>query len=241
MKNGDIIVIDSVRELLDDKQQTVIGRVITDKAGNETKIKKGQGGKLAERWEWLDGASGKAIKLTVGEFKGYPYVAGFEVVEDVFVAQATEKVQAQAKGTREDSIEAQTSQKGGIEVLKALIDMGKLNEAELEECMEYAMASVRWGMGRVNLPSVIVTKIEEANFETNKADKGNQETQSKPTARQDSGEPKTVGEFLTWLTNHDIKAPRAWLEVEYKVSNTEVLTIEKCSELYKTIQKDKGW
>jgi len=40
MENGDIIVIDNVRELLDN-QLEVIDRVITDKAGNEIKIKKG--------------------------------------------------------------------------------------------------------------------------------------------------------------------------------------------------------
>ncbi len=231
MIDGEIIVIESTKELLDDKGN-VVGKVITDKAGAETKIKKGQGGKLESRWEWLDGEGiGKAIKLTVKEFKppnsdkSYPFVADFTIVKDAFVAQAAEKVQSQTKVERNDSIESQTSQKGGIEVLKALIDMGKLNEAELGECAEYAMAAVRWGTARINLPSVIIQKIEGAKIIT----------------KQDSEAPKTAGELFNWMMecNPEIKAPRLWVQVEYGVTPNEELTEKKIEELYTKIKKDK--
>ncbi len=231
MKNGDIIVIDSVRELLDDKQQEV-GRIITDKAGNETKVKKGQGGKLAERWEWLEGEGiGKAIKLTVGEFKGYPYVADFTVVKDEFVAQAAEKVQTQVKVDRNDSIEAQVAFKGMVELLIA----DKLDEDETN-------ATISWAMVRLDLPSKIMITIEGAKGETTKDTKDNQKTQGEPTDRQDGGEEtERVSGFLKYLENHDIKDTRLFLKVEYHIPEDEKLTEKKCEELYKQIRKDKQW
>ena len=236
MQNGDIIVIESVRELLDDKEQ-VVGRVITDKAGNETKIKKGQGGKLQERWEWLDENTGKAIKLTVRDFKppnsdrAYPFVADFTVVKDEFVAQAAEKVQTQAKTDRNDSIERQVAIKEvGLDWRE-----GKRKDNDI-----LVVTREAWLIDAMN--------YKEAKGEATKTDNKTTDQQQgeERTIGQNSGEalevqPKTVGEFLTYLAQHGIKSPRVFLDAEYKVSDKEVLTLKKCQELYKEIKKDKGW
>jgi len=239
MLEGNIIVIDKVE---DDSYDGKEFKKVTDKAGNKFNVKSGRGGALKEKWPLLQ--EGIAIKLQVGEFNGKPFVKDFTVVKDEFVAQAATEVQKKVKVDKEESIEAQVGQKGGIEVLKTLIDMGKLNEEELQECAEYAMASVRWGMGRVNLPSVIVTKIEEATIETNKAGKSSQETQTEPVDRQDGGEAtdeERVNGFLKYLENHGIKDAKVFLSAEYGIDPAETLTPKKCEALYKTIKKDKKW
>lgn len=245
----EIIVIDKIEEAEDNKGKTYLK--ITDKAGVTRNFKEGRSNLLTNKGHLLE--EGKAIKLHFADYKApggqvFPFVKDFESVEDAFVAQATTKVQAQTKDSREDSIESQVGQKGGIEVLKVLIEQALLTNEEIQKCKEYAMSSVDWGMGRINLPSVIVDKIKEAKSENkDTAETSNQQPGEERAPGQaseealglESEEPKTVGEFLTWLKDHDIKAPRAWLEVEYKVSHGEVLTIEKCQELYAKIKKDK--
>lgn len=96
------------------------------------------------------------------------------------------------------------------------------------------------------------TGKKEAKGETNKTNTEATDRQQgkERTPGQDSGgalevlpEKMTAGELFSWIISKDktIKAPRVWLEVEYKVSHEEVLTIEKCHELYRQIRKDKGW
>ena len=221
MKTGDILVIDSVRELLDDKDN-VVGRIITDKAGAETRIKKGQGGKLESRWEWLDGEGiGKAIKLTVKEFKppnsdkSFPFVADFTIVKDEMVAQATERVQSQSKVERNDSIESQVAFKGMVELIATGIVKNSTKEYK---------ATIEWAMSRLHSVAQIMAEVEKAKVTTD-----NQE--------QDSEAPKTAGEFLNWIMKRDpsIKAPRVWLQAEYKVTDKEILTAERIKELYDKI------
>lgn len=235
MKDGDIIVIDSVKELWDDKQQAVVGRIITDKVGNETKVKKGKGGKLEERWGWLDSDGiGKAIKLKVELFKDkYPFVADFEVVKDILVAQATEKAQTQAKDSREDSIEAQVAFKGMVELLIA----DKLTKEEVK-------ATIRWAMERINLPTVIVTKIEEAKSETRKDKTDNQPETGQPSREALELLPEEIERvegFLKYLEEHGKKDPRLWLDVEYGIPQDTMLTPKKCEILYKTIKTKEKW
>ena len=229
MENGDIIVIDNVRELLDN-QLEVVGRVITDKAGNEIKIKKGQGGKLQDRWDWLDNDGiGQAIKLKVELYKGkYPYVADFEVVKDEFVKQAAEKVQKQIKGEHIDSIETQVSQKGGIEVLKVLIEQALLTNQEMERCRDYAMASIDWAMGRLTLPVEIVSVIEKS---------------TQPAEGRGKPEIKTAGQLFQWIRTKDptINAPRDWVNLKFGVKPKEILTEERVKELYEAIKIGMGW
>ena len=240
IKDGDIVVIDRVE---DDSYDGKDFKKVTDKAGNKFNVKSGRGGALKEKWPLLQ--EGVAIKLQVGEYNDRPFVKDFAVVKDEFVAKAATVAQTQVKTDRNDSIEAQVGQKGGIEVLKCLIEMSILNETELQECTEYAMASVRWGMGRVDLPSVIVAKIEEAKGETKKS---SPKAQTKPPDKQDSGgatdgEPENAGALLNWIMSKDpsIKAPRLWIQTGYGITDKEILTTEKCGELYNQIKADKEW
>ena len=220
MENGDIIVIDNVRELLDN-QLEVIGRVITDKAGNEIKIKKGQGGKLQDRWDWLDNDGiGQAIKLKVELYKGkYPYVADFEVVKDEFVKQATEKIQKQTGQDREDSIESQVAFKGMIELIVAGII--KLDSKE-------GRTTIDWALGRLNLPVEIVSVIEKA---------------TQPAEGRGESEIKTAGQLFQWIRTKDptINAPRDWVNLKFGVKPQEILTEERVKELYEAIKIGMGW
>jgi len=217
MENGDIIVIDNVRELLDN-QLEVIGRVITDKAGNEIKIKKGQGGKLQDRWDWLDNDGiGQAIKLKVELYKGkYPYVADFEVVKDEFVKQAAEKIQKQTD--REDSIESQVAFKGMIELLVAGIIKPDSTEGR---------TTIDWALGRLNPAVEIVSVIEK----------------STPKVAIVEEEPQNAKELLNWIISKDpsIKMPRTWLNENFAVDSKTVLNPEKVKELYEAIKIGMGW
>jgi len=219
MENGDIIVIDNVRELLDN-QLEVIGRVITDKAGNEIKIKKGQGGKLQDRWDWLDNDGiGQAIKLKVELYKGkYPYVADFEVVKDEFVKQAAEKVQKQTGQDREDSIESQVAFKGMIELLVA----GIIKPDSIE-----GRTTIDWALGRLNPAVEIVSVIEKAT----------------PKIAIVEEEPKNAKELLNWIVSKDpsIKMPRTWLNENFAVDSKTILNPEKVKELYEAIKIGMGW
>ena len=220
MENGDIIVIDNVRELLDN-QLEVVGRVITDKAGNEIKIKKGQGGKLQDRWDWLDNDGiGQAIKLKVELYKGkYPYVADFEVVKDEFVKQAAEKVQKQTGQDREDSIESQVAFKGMIELLVAGIIKPDSTEGR---------TTIDWALGRLNLPVEIVSVIEKA---------------TQPAEGRGEPEIKTAGQLFQWIRTKDptINAPRDWVNLKFGVKPKEILTEERVKELYEAIKIGMGW
>ena len=220
MENGDIIVIDNVRELLDN-QLEVVGRVITDKAGNEIKIKKGQGGKLQDRWDWLDNDGiGQAIKLKVELYKGkYPYVADFEVVKDEFVKQAAEKVQKQTGQDREDSIESQVAFKGMIELLVAGIIKPDSTEGR---------TTIDWALGRLNPAVEIVSVIEKA---------------TQPAEGRGEPEIKTAGQLFQWIRTKDptINAPRDWVNLKFGVKPQEILTEERVKELYEAIKIGMGW
>lgn len=225
MKTGDIIVIDKV---VDDSYDGKEYKKVTDKAGNTFNIKQGRGGKLKDKWSLLE--EGAAIELTIGEYNNKSFVSDFTVVKDEFKKQAAEKVQAQVETERNDSIEAQVAFKGMVELIATGIV--KTNTDEYK-------ATIRWAMGRMCLPTVIMNKIEEVKSETTKDTSDNQEAQEKPATGQDSGEyPKTTGEFLDWIMKRDpnIKAPRLWLQAEHGVTGNEILTMKRIRELYDKIK-----
>ena len=237
-----IIIIDSIEEAEDNKGKTYLK--ITDKAGVTRNFKEGRSNLLTNKGHLLQ--EGVAIKLHFQDYKTpdgnvFPFVKDFESVKDEFVKQATEKVQGQAKDSRDDSIESQVAFKGMIELIAT--GMVKTGTREYN-------ATLEWGMSRLHSVAQIVAKIEEVKGEITKSSKDskvdNKSQDEGEGAGQDSNEveptePKTVGEFLTWLTSNGIKAPRTWLEVEYNVGNKEVLTIERCCKLYVAIKKDKRW
>lgn len=86
-----ILVLDKVENLVDDKGN-VIGRLVTDKAGNQLKVKKGKGGVAEKKWQQLDEGIDKAFSFKMGTYKDHPFVEDFEEVKDVFVAEAAKKV-----------------------------------------------------------------------------------------------------------------------------------------------------
>lgn len=92
-----IMVLDRVEDLLDDGGN-VIGRLVTDKGGNELKVKKGQGGKLESRWDELDNGIGKAFEFIMKMFKppgkteSYPFVADFKEVKDELAIKTAQRV-----------------------------------------------------------------------------------------------------------------------------------------------------
>ena len=224
MQNGDIIVIDRVE---DDSYDGKDYKKVTDKAGATFNVKYGQGGKLKDKWHLLE--EGIAIKLTVGTYNNKPFVKDFEVVKDEFAKQAAEKVQTQVKTERNDSIER------AVAVKEIGLDWreGKRKDNDI-----LVVTREAWLIDAMN--------YKEAKGEATKDNMGDSKSQDKgESAGQTSGEalevqPKTVGDFLNWLTYHKIKNPRVFLEVEYKVGD-DVLTIESCQKLYKQIRKDKGW
>ena len=233
MENGQIVVIDKVE---DDSYDGKEFKKVTDKAGNKFNVKSGRGGALKEKWPLLQ--EGVAIKLQVGEFNDKPFVRDFTVVKDEFVAQATNVAQTQVKTDRNDSIEAQVAFKGMVELIST--GMVKTGTEEYK-------ATIGWAMSRINLPSVIIDKIEEAQGGI-KTVKSSPKAQGKSPAGQDSGqatdgEPKNAGELFNWIMSKDpsIKAPRLWIQTGYGVTDKEILTMEKCGELYNQIKADKEW
>jgi len=232
----EIIVIDKIEEAEDNKGKTYLK--ITDKAGTTRNFKEGRSNLLTNKGHLL--IEGKAIKLHFADYKApsgqvFPFVKDFEVVADEFVAQATKKVQTQTKDTREDSIESQVAFKGMVELWIA----DKLGDKAKE-------ATVNWAMARINLPSVIMGKIEEAKSETAQDNTSDKEAQGELADRQDSRETtesdaERVNGFLKYLEEHGKKDPRLWLDVEYGIPQDTILTPKKCELLYKAIKNKEKW
>lgn len=88
MASEKVLIIDHIDDIMSGTE--VVGKHIFDSAGNDVKVKKGQGGALASRWEELQ--IGRAYSFTMGEFKGYPFVQDFKSVENRFVEQAQQQV-----------------------------------------------------------------------------------------------------------------------------------------------------
>ncbi len=93
MPENKLMVLDKIEDLLDD-DNNIIGKLVTDKAGNHLKVKKGLGGKLEAKWEALQ--VGRAYSFTMGLYKDkYPFVADLEEVKDIMKKKAIEEVQQQ--------------------------------------------------------------------------------------------------------------------------------------------------
>ena len=93
MSEPRILIIDKIEDLYEDKGNVpnpVIGKLVSDSAGNQLKVKVGRGGHLKNKWDEL--LIGRAYSFKMGEFKGYPFVEDFEEVKDIFVKEAAEKV-----------------------------------------------------------------------------------------------------------------------------------------------------
>lgn len=100
------VVIDSVTETTESGKTYM--RVI-DKGGGSWKVKEGKNGALKEKWGLLK--SGVAIQLTIGEFKGYPYVEDFNTCINQLEAKAAKDLQEKQRDSKEASIECQVAVK----------------------------------------------------------------------------------------------------------------------------------
>lgn len=119
------MILETIEPLLDD-DSSVIGRLVTDKAGNQLKVKKGQGGKLEKRWDELQ--IGKAYSFTMGEFKGYPFVQDFKAVEDKFVEKAQRQVEDKQATVKNRGI--------ALSYAKDLATTGNIGLSDVIHCAE---------------------------------------------------------------------------------------------------------
>jgi len=162
--------------------------------------------------------NGLALKLTKEKKGKFWNVVGVELVKDIFVAQAAEKVQKQTGQDREDSIESQVAFKGMIELLVAGIIKPDSTEGR---------TTIDWALGRLNPAVEIVSVIEK----------------STPKVAIVEEEPKNAKELLNWIVSKDpsIKMPRTWLNENFAVDSKTVLNPEKVKELYEAIKIGMGW
>ena len=149
------LVIDRIENILDE-EGNIIGKAVFDKDNNSVKVKGGPGGHLKEKWEQLD--VGKCYKFTMGMFTpagkttAYPFVRDFELVKDIFIKQAIEKV----SDKRSDSIEQQAALKSAVELLVAKV-------IELQHPL--AKSAIAWALGRLGSEAIITSQPVEISKE----------------------------------------------------------------------------
>jgi len=89
-----IIVIDKIEDDTDYNNKPY--KKVTDKEGNEWKIKQGRGGKLKDKWDILE--EGLAYELSIDKYEGNDFVADFELVKDELKQKAAEDVAEKSPG-----------------------------------------------------------------------------------------------------------------------------------------------
>ena len=163
--------------------------------------------------------NGLALKLTKEKKGKFWNVVGVELVKDIFVAQAAEKVQKQTGQDREDSIESQVAFKGMIELIVAGIIKPDSTEGR---------TTIDWALGRLNPAVEIVSIIEKA---------------TQPAEGRREPEIKTAGQLFQWIRTKDptINTPRDWVNLKFGVKPKEILTEERVKELYEAIKIGMGW
>ena len=148
------------------------------------------------------------------------------------------------------SIQAQTALNRAVELTICFLN-NKLIDAAQDaiKAIDYRTKGFYQLLQSLTLISeaeVIDKKIEEVKGEApkiqiDKTATTSSQAQVDDEVGADETRPKTVPEFLAWLKDHNIKAPRTWLEVEWGIGSKEILTMERCQELFKQIQEKEGW
>lgn len=90
MASKKIMVLTEIEDIIENGE--VIGKLVTDGAGNQVKVKVGRGGHLKNKWDEL--LIGRAYSFTMGEFKGFPFVEDFSEVKDIMVKEAQRQVES---------------------------------------------------------------------------------------------------------------------------------------------------
>ncbi len=89
-----IIVIAKIEDDTDYNEKPY--KKVTDKEGNEWKVKQGRGGKLKDKWDILK--EGLAYELSIDKYEGKDFVADFELVKDELKKKAAEEVAEKSPG-----------------------------------------------------------------------------------------------------------------------------------------------
>jgi len=248
MAKNKILVIDSVEDILDDSGE-LVGKLVTDKAGNQVKVKKGQGGKLANRWNEL--LIGRAYSFTMGLFKGkYPYVEDFAEIKDVFKIEAAKAVADNQADMRliqqreqNSSIQAQTALNRAVDLAIAqLANEGPPDIVDIDWIKDVAKEFYQLLHSLTQNSEVGVTKVEGKSHKETKESKEPITGEARQSPEEDTGrgdseagikaEGLTTDELLEWVATQmgwkSAKPARSWL-------------VNKCRILEGTIDKDPEW
>ena len=237
MAKNKILVIDSVEDILDDSGE-LVGKLVTDKVGNQVKVKKGQGGKLANRWNEL--LIGRAYSFTMGLFKGkYPYVEDFAEIKDVLKIEAAKAVADNQADMRliqqreqNSSIQAQTALNRAVELAIAqLATEGPPDTVDIVDIDWIKDVAKEFYQFLQSLTEISerggITKVEI------KRHKNIQESE-KPTIIRETGEGDsetkaeglTTEELLEWVAGHmgwkSAKPARSWLVSRCKIAEGKI-------------------
>jgi hypothetical protein len=120
-----IMVLDKIEDIVEDGE--VVGKLVTDKVGNQLKVKVGRGGHLKKKWDELQ--LGNAYKFKMGEYKGFPFVEDFESVKDAFVKQAQAKVEDAQVDIKNKSVVLSYAK----DIMVAYIGAGRFKSAKPKE------------------------------------------------------------------------------------------------------------
>ena len=223
MANENIIIIDSVGELYDKDGETVIGRLITDKAGNDWKVKRGQGGKITEDdWAILDEApTGTAVKLIMAKYKApdgktYPFVGNFELVKDALVKEAAEKAQTQQADNRERSYALSYSK-----------DLAVSDKISVEDILPKAQEFFEW-LTNVKLP----TGMKPPSPSKEEEDNGGES----PNA---TWCPQDIKELMQWAMSHGKQYTPSL--VCQKLDVKAPTLIRDIAKAHQTLKEKMGW
>lgn len=129
-----IMLVETIEDIIDDGE--VVGKLCSNRAGDQVKVKKGQGGSLIKRWDELQ--EGLAYKFTMGEFKGYPYVQDFKKVTNIMEAEAATRV-ADAQADSKNKSYALSYAK---DLIVAFAQSGKLKEIDADTPKKLATQTI---------------------------------------------------------------------------------------------------
>ena len=198
MATPEYIVIDKVEDAT--TQDSKPYKLVTAKDGEQYKFKIGRGECIRNKWHLLE--EGKALKLKWEQFKGYDFIADFELVENVFEQEAVAKTQERGVDTRNKSM--------ALSYAKDLIVAGKI---DISEIAEYAEMFYLYMVGDLTVDNPRVINLlggkrnESKTPETKLSGKPNgaeeaNKPETKPVSGEEAGEGdrrefKTLGEFFT--------------------------------------------
>ena len=185
---------------------------------------------------------GKAVMLHWETYKNKPYVSDAKPVEgELPPPQPSDRVLPEHQRVIDEAKRgiAPLSRGASIEAQVAIKEIGEDWRAGiLKDDDPLVVGYLIWLIDRLNYEEV---KGEITKTQTNKTADTDGQIKTGGEVGTDENRPQTVPQFLAYLKDHNIKAPRTWLEVEWEVPRAESLTLELCQELYTKIKQKEGW